>query len=1166
MSTVSIPREVRASTLLALAVLGALLLSAAPSAGHATSAEAAPVAHLAPSSWAELRGLAGASPTPSAFGAAASPERISLPSVQVWFVIETTLYDGVYDPSAGDVGRSTCTGPCNESNGVPYFIQNAGRVATVLQALHPGLSLSFGLVDYFSTSNSGAACGGTTFAGDHDDGDGCSFHVDIATPTAASNFGAQVVATFQATQLGGGYVLGDTDYSDNMLTSSSTASLYALQENFTGSWGLAPYHVVAWMGSTAPRDLQYPENYVASQSDWTTGWGSTCEPSLFPGEPTCEAWLTTHLSVGQIAQRNGTILNMIDLAAGTTNASSGDYQVASTALKDTARNDSSRILRAGCEMAVGTGGIWEGPRGYNCTAALGTSGQGNLTCQVGSSCFLSANSTNPNRGWYSNPALGFALTHLHFPTTTTAPNPLGAILVASPSQIQLGQSTTLSVVGSAGSPPYTENYLVLPPGCVSANSTSLACTPTMAGNYTLLVNVSDTRGQHANATTLLMVSTSPPLAASDSGHPLRGPAPLSVYFFANATGGYAPYVWSWTFGNGGTSALQNPLYVYNAAGNYSAQVVVTDNNGAQLAAGTITVQVLPPLTATMTATPTSGPVWLHVNFTSTAAGGTGPYTYFWSFGDGNSTRGVAATSHVYEQQGTFLSSLTVNDSTGATLTTSSWISVLPPPILVAAAGSPNGSVAPVNVTFNGTASGGSAPYTFSWYFGDGTYGTGRNPWHVYVTGGNFTVTLTVTDSTFRSGTKSFLLTVLAPPPLQVADSATPLSGVAPLVVQFQGTAIQGAPPYSYFWTFGDGSTSTLASPSHVYLTVGTYVARFSVSDAAGTLVVGNAISLTVSAGGTALRAAAAVNPSSGTAPLWVNFTGAAGGGTIPYYWSWNFGDGSLPVSVASPAHLYSTPGTFHAVLTVSDSAGHSANASAWVNVSGGGTPLSVTLTANPSVINLGNSTTLSVSLAGGRAPYQFAWSGLPTGCVAGGGMIFSCKPTVAGTFTVTVAVSDASGTIQTQSAALVVRGPTGGGPGSNSSSTPLPLLELGVLVLVALAAIVLVALLMRRRSKSAQLGGPAPPPPSQTGWTSASAAGAGAFSYPPPPSLEPPPPPPPSSPSPAPPPLSSEPEATSESGAEESPAEPSSSESDQGTSSPASFEELGNEPAGDPPS
>jgi len=85
------------------------------------------------------------------------------------------------------------------------------------------------------------------------------------------------------------------------------------------------------------------------------------------------------------------------------------------------------------------------------------------------------------------------------------------------------------------------------------------------------------------------------------------------------------------------------------------------------------------------------------------------------------------------------------------------------------------------VTFTGTASGGTAPYTFSWTFGDGAIGTGNPATHTYTTSGSYTATLSVTDSKGATGAASTAVTVTGTPPPSVivaSDAAPGLSSLA----------------------------------------------------------------------------------------------------------------------------------------------------------------------------------------------------------------------------------------------------------------------------------------------------------------------------------------------------------------------------------------------------
>ncbi|MCI4346578.1 MAG: hypothetical protein L3K07_07510, partial [Thermoplasmata archaeon] len=197
------------------------------------------------------------------------------PAVQVAFVIETTLFDGVYDPSAGDPGSDTCASgfgvgmPCEESNGVPFFVAHAQQIANAIQSANPHSLVSFALVDYFATKDN------------FDDGDGSEYNVDIPTFIPAAEFGAQVQGTFQANELAGGYVYGDSDFSDNILHSSSITALYGAIIGSGLNWASDVHHVVVWIGSTVPRDPSYSANYCVTPSDYGGGF-SGC------GSPTCE--------------------------------------------------------------------------------------------------------------------------------------------------------------------------------------------------------------------------------------------------------------------------------------------------------------------------------------------------------------------------------------------------------------------------------------------------------------------------------------------------------------------------------------------------------------------------------------------------------------------------------------------------------------------------------------------------------------------------------------------------------------------------------------------------------------------------------------------------------------------------------------------------------------
>jgi len=185
---------------------------------------------------------------------------------------------------------------------------------------------------------------------------------------------------------------------------------------------------------------------------------------------------------------------------------------------------------------------------------------------------------------------------------------------------------------------------------------------------------------------------------------------------------------------------------------------------------------------------------------------------------------------------------------------------------------------------------------------------------------------------------AFEIPSISPPqPPQVSITASTTSGTAPLAVNFVATVTDSTGHVvSYQWDFGDGQTSAAVSPSHSYVAAGTFTARATITDSNG-LSGGASVSIGVSAapGHLPPQVSVTASPQSGSAPLTVNFgsTASEPGGQIVSY-RWDFGDGGSSPS-ASPQHVFTSPGNFAALLTVTDNAGATASASVSVAVSPG---------------------------------------------------------------------------------------------------------------------------------------------------------------------------------------------------------------------------------------
>jgi len=279
-----------------------------------------------------------------------------------------------------------------------------------------------------------------------------------------------------------------------------------------------------------------------------------------------------------------------------------------------------------------------------------------------------------------------------------------------------------------------------------------------------------------------------------------------------------------------------------------------------------------------------------------------------------------------------LAGLTSNDANAKPMT--EFFKSSTPPVLLSTSFtySPSSPQVSQQVSFTASASGGTAPYTFSWAFGDGATGTGAAVYHTYSTTGSYSVVLTAKDSSpsQQTATSQQTITVTSPPPppsLTASFTESLSNSVVGQTVSFTGSASGGTAPYNYAWNFGDSSTGSGSSASHVYQTAGVYTVVLTVTDAAGQVASAtNTVTVTLP-----LSASFTYSPSN-PAPLTnIQFTATATGGTAPYNYSWDFGDGTTGTGAAA-THSYLLPGTYTVTLTVVDANGLTTTAATTVTV------------------------------------------------------------------------------------------------------------------------------------------------------------------------------------------------------------------------------------------
>ena len=338
---------------------------------------------------------------------------------------------------------------------------------------------------------------------------------------------------------------------------------------------------------------------------------------------------------------------------------------------------------------------------------------------------------------------------------------------------------------------------------------------------------------------LVTPGPAPILPVADfSSNVTSGKVPLNVGFTDKSTG--TPISWTWSFGDGTSSTVQNPVHTYSAAGNYTVALTASNSAGNNTVTKSDYInvgQTTPTPVASFNSNATSGNAPLSVLFNDASTGS--PTAWNWSFGDGvNSTE--KNPTHTYSTQGNYTVALTVSNAAGSNaITKSNYIKVtannttnatIP---VVSFWGSRTSGTAPLTLGFTDAST--NTPTAWNWSFGDGTYSTVQNPRHTYSNAGNYSVTLSASNAAGTSTKTRANYIKVTGTSLQTptaAFSASPTSGNTPLNVTFTDSST--GTPTAWNWNLGDGTKFyTTELRIHTYSTAGDYTVTLTVSNSAG---------------------------------------------------------------------------------------------------------------------------------------------------------------------------------------------------------------------------------------------------------------------------------------------------------------------------------------------
>lgn len=319
---------------------------------------------------------------------------------------------------------------------------------------------------------------------------------------------------------------------------------------------------------------------------------------------------------------------------------------------------------------------------------------------------------------------------------------------------------------------------------------------------------------------------------------------------------------------------------------------------------------------------TTGCVPLTADFSDTLAMGK---KYVWDFGDGTppQTTAGATNSHTFNAVGNYRVSLTSIDSSSCNIADTSYVimRVRNDEVKMSFTARKLPPCTSLNYEFNNTS---IAPpgkplnnQSFLWLFGDNTtqVAGGGPVVHAYQAGGTYTVQLVLVDTNYCNYDDTLSMQIRIASNVK-AQFETPAVGCVPYTAVFNNTSMGGQ---QFAWDFGDGTTSTQTSPTHLYNNIGTYTVKLVAIDSSTCNII-DSTSFTISVN---------PNPTAGynytpqpTLPNTpINFQNTSAGGTK---YKWLFGDGDTLVTIqrdTTVQHLYNYSGKFNACVVAYNNAG-----------------------------------------------------------------------------------------------------------------------------------------------------------------------------------------------------------------------------------------------------
>jgi len=578
-------------------------------------------------------------------------------------------------------------------------------------------------------------------------------------------------------------------------------------------------------------------------------------------------------------------------------------------------------------------------------------------------------------------------------------------VASSQNPTDVGNTVTFTASPTGGTGSFTYQWYVNSAAISGATSSTYSTSFSSSGSPTIYVIVTDSVGNTAQSSTLTQtVNPDPSTSISSSQNPTD--IGNTVTFTATASGGTGSYSYAWTVDGATQSSTASEMSTsFSSAATYYVNLTIKDTIGNTASYSFVeTVNTDPSVTISSSPNPTD--TGIPVTFSSSPTGGTSPYNYTWEI---NSVvvSYESSFSYTFSSADAYGIQLTLTDANGntATATLTETVNALPTATISVEYSQVDQGV---NDTFTASVSGGTYPYNYTWTVGGAVVNYSSSFHMPFTSTGTNTVYLTVTDSLGKSYSTSIPVTVIQKPSISVnGPDKTDINTVS----IFTGNATYGSLPYTFYW-YVNGVNETSVSAglylSYTFTSAATYNVSIKAVDSQGAAATSYLLVTVYN------RPTVSISPSSlvGDIGFIDSFTSSVTGGSSPYIYQWTV-DGNQVGSGTNLSYTFASQGTIEVILTVTDFAGNSAKA--YDNITVNALP-DVGITAANIFIDQGVPDIFNSTVSFGTSPYNYTWE--VNGAVAGYGATLSYSFTSAGTYTVSLIVSDKFG--KTGSATLSI--------------------------------------------------------------------------------------------------------------------------------------------------